>query len=129
MTRRPFNSLSASAAKAVSPGGCHRPLSGIVEGRSTGSYNDGTTRRRAFQALPGATFHREESIMLGFTLSLALVGNGASVAPASADTPSASQMRVTIERGLGFLEKQGVAWLDQRKCIACHHGAWMIWGL
>jgi hypothetical protein len=38
-------------------------------------------------------------------------------------------MRGTIGRGLSFLEKQGVAWLDQRKCIACHHGAWLIWGL
>jgi hypothetical protein len=28
-----------------------------------------------------------------------------------------------------FLEKEGVAWLNGRKCIACHHGAWMVWGL
>lgn len=45
----------------------------------------------------------------------------------AAPPPTSEQVRSSAERSLGFVEKQGVAWLDNRKCIACHHGAWMLW--
>jgi Squalene-hopene cyclase N-terminal domain len=71
--------------------------------------------------------------MLGFTLSVALAACAAAATPAPGPAapggmPAPTQVRATIERGLPFLEKQGLAWLDTRKCIACHHGAWMVWG-
>lgn len=65
--------------------------------------------------------------MFGLTLSLAALTTGADVKSASADIPTPPHVRATIERSLDFLEKAGVAWLDKRNCIACHHGAWMVW--
>src|SRR5262249_55561118 len=41
--------------------------------------------------------------------------------------PEPAQVRQTIERSLGFLEKDGVAWMKERKCAACHVVTFMIW--
>jgi hypothetical protein len=63
--------------------------------------------------------------MLGFTLTLAILATGADAK--KAPSPAAPEVRAAIERSLGSLEKKGLAWLDKRGCIACHHGAWMVW--
>ncbi len=47
------------------------------------------------------------------------------VKPASSLT--APQLRPALERGLAYLEKGGLAWMNERKCIACHHGAFLLW--
>jgi hypothetical protein len=70
---------------------------------------------------------KEKEQMMGFTLSLALLTAGADIKAAPAEVPAVPQVRSTIERSLGFLEAKGVAWLDKQGCIACHHGAWMVW--
>jgi hypothetical protein len=44
-----------------------------------------------------------------------------------ATVPDVPRARQAIERSLPFLEKAGLAWLDKRKCIACHHGAFLLW--
>jgi squalene-hopene/tetraprenyl-beta-curcumene cyclase len=54
-------------------------------------------------------------------LLTASAGAGAPVAPAPAE------VRRSVERGLGFLAKEGVAWMQEQKCIACHHGAFLLW--
>lgn len=59
-------------------------------------------------------------------LAMALFNTPAPTPAGPAPTPA--EARQTVERGLGFLEQQGIAWLDKRKCIGCHHGAWMVWG-
>src|SRR5579885_3316633 len=46
-------------------------------------------------------------------------------APGGEATPNAA--RRSVEKALPFLEKEGLAWLQNRKCIACHHGAYLIW--
>ena len=38
-----------------------------------------------------------------------------------------AQVRNAVVRSLPFLEKEGVAWMDKRKCIACHHGPFLLW--
>src|SRR5262249_11157015 len=35
--------------------------------------------------------------------------------------------KLTIERGLQFLQKEAFHWKETRKCAACHHAATMIW--
>lgn len=65
--------------------------------------------------------------MLSFTLSLTLLTVGADIKAAPAEKPTVPQVRSAVERSLGFLESEGVAWLDKQGCIACHHGAWMVW--
>ena len=36
-------------------------------------------------------------------------------------------VRGTVERALGFLEKDAVLWKSQGKCATCHHGAMTVW--
>jgi hypothetical protein len=70
--------------------------------------------------------------MFGISLVVALLGPGAAppvkAVPATGPVTE-SQVRTAVRRAVPFLEKEGVAWLNGRKCIACHHGAWMVWGL
>ncbi len=40
---------------------------------------------------------------------------------------SEKPVRPAVERGLAYLEKDGLAWMNERKCIACHHGAFLLW--
>lgn len=47
--------------------------------------------------------------------------------PTPAAKPDAKKVREASERGLLFLEKEGLAWLKERKCISCHHGPFMLW--
>jgi hypothetical protein len=62
---------------------------------------------------------------VGFSL-LFLMANRA----VGADKPAEigpEAVRKSVEKALPFLEKEGLAWLENRKCIACHHGAYLIW--
>jgi hypothetical protein len=47
--------------------------------------------------------------------------------PAAAAGPTPVEVRRSVERGLAFLAKEGTAWMQQKKCIACHHGAFLLW--
>jgi len=61
--------------------------------------------------------------VLAFTAAVSLP------APPSGPPPTAAEVRQALGRSVTYLEKEGVAWLNQRKCIACHHGQWMLWGI
>jgi len=62
-------------------------------------------------------------LLLSTTLPASL---GAQEKSKEEGTP-AERLRPTLERGLAYLEKAGLAWMKERKCIACHHGAFMLW--
>jgi Squalene-hopene cyclase N-terminal domain len=48
--------------------------------------------------------------------------------PARAESPANKlDARQAVERSLPFLEKEGLAWMQNRKCVACHHAAFMLW--
>jgi cytochrome c peroxidase len=52
----------------------------------------------------------------------------ATAVPASAETPAIKRdARPAIEKSLSFLEEKGLAWMNNQKCIACHHGAFLLW--
>jgi hypothetical protein len=54
------------------------------------------------------------------------------VAPAIADepaSPSDAAVRAAVERALPYVEKEGLAWMKDRKCVSCHHAAFMLWSL
>ncbi len=34
-----------------------------------------------------------------------------------------------IERSLPYIQKEGVAWIESRKCISCHVVSFMVWSL
>jgi hypothetical protein len=37
--------------------------------------------------------------------------------------------RRTIERSVPFIEREGVAWIETRKCVSCHQIPFMVWSL
>lgn len=47
--------------------------------------------------------------------------------PAAQARPETKKVRAAAERSLVFLEKEGLGWMKERKCIACHHGPFMLW--
>jgi hypothetical protein len=64
-------------------------------------------------------------VLLGLCLSrLALAGEPASTARAT--TPPAQQ---AVQRAIKYLEAESAAWLNTRKCAACHHVPLPLWAL
>jgi squalene-hopene/tetraprenyl-beta-curcumene cyclase len=51
--------------------------------------------------------------------------------PAAADEPrqEPSNVDVAIQRGLGFLQKDALAWKEEHDCVSCHHAALVIWSM
>src|SRR5262245_15471830 len=47
----------------------------------------------------------------------------------AAETATPQQTRRAAERGVAFLERDGVAWMNERKCISCHHVGMAVYGL
>ena len=41
--------------------------------------------------------------------------------------PSEAELRAVITKGLGFLAKDGEAWMEQKDCNSCHHLPGMLW--
>ena len=70
------------------------------------------------------------TLPLWFLFAAPLSAEETSPANPTAAKPAAlsvKELRPAIEKGLAFLEKEGLAWMNQRKCIACHHGAFLLW--
>jgi hypothetical protein len=38
-----------------------------------------------------------------------------------------AKVRETVTRSLGFLEKEGVAWMQERGCASCHNTTFLVW--
>src|SRR5215470_653066 len=55
--------------------------------------------------------------------------------PALADEPASiphatrQQVQQTVERAIGYLQTESAAWLNTRKCAACHHAPMPLWAL
>jgi squalene-hopene/tetraprenyl-beta-curcumene cyclase len=50
-------------------------------------------------------------------------------AAAQAPRPKPAGVSATIERGLGFLVKDALAWKSKHNCTSCHHAALVIWSM
>jgi hypothetical protein len=59
------------------------------------------------------------------------IGVFALLAEASAPDvrPKPSDIDATIERGLGFLVKDALAWKDRHNCVSCHHASLVVWSM
>jgi hypothetical protein len=65
------------------------------------------------------------AFILGLCLSrLALADEPASIRPATTQ-----QVQQTVERAIGYLQAESDAWLNTRKCAACHHVPLPLWAL
>ncbi len=47
--------------------------------------------------------------------------------PIAANVPLAVQAREAGQRSVPYLEKDGVAWIKERKCVTCHYVGFMVW--
>lgn len=41
--------------------------------------------------------------------------------------PDDAAVRSSVERSLAYLEKDGVAWIQKRACLSCHHVPFLLW--
>jgi len=64
-------------------------------------------------------------LLLG--LSASPPAAAAEPAPAPAATPQ--QVQRTVDRAIGYLRAESAAWLNTRKCAACHHVPLPLWAL
>jgi hypothetical protein len=65
------------------------------------------------------------AFFLGLCLSrLAYAGEPISTPPAKP-----RQVQQTVERAIGYLQTESAAWLNTRKCAACHHVPMPLWAL
>ena len=65
------------------------------------------------------------AFFLGLCLSqLALADEPASILPAKPQ-----QVQQTVERAIGYMQTESAAWLNTRKCAACHHVPMPLWAL
>src|SRR5947209_7212559 len=63
--------------------------------------------------------------LLGLGLSrLALADEPVSIPPARPQ-----QVQPTVERAIGYIRTESAAWLNTRKCAACHHVPIVLWSL
>lgn len=62
-----------------------------------------------------------------------IVGIVAAVVSASAlaraQSPQTRDIDAAIERGVGFLAKDALAWRKEHQCASCHHAALVIWSM
>jgi squalene-hopene/tetraprenyl-beta-curcumene cyclase len=47
----------------------------------------------------------------------------------SVDPGPPGDVRKVVERGIGFLEREGAAWVKKQGCASCHHVPMMVWAL
>src|SRR6185295_13124159 len=83
----------------------------------------GTQLGRRFSKLGSATVKRVNSSMTRVILAT-LFCFGTLSAMVWADDPAPvndTAVRDTVSRSLPFLEKEGVAWMKDRRCMSCHH--------
>src|SRR5215471_13195051 len=52
------------------------------------------------------------------------------IAAVRADDPAQvndTAVRDAVSRSLPFLEKEGVAWMEDHRCMSCHHVPFLLW--
>src|SRR3954468_21060106 len=49
--------------------------------------------------------------------------------PATTPAATPQQVHQTVERAIGYLQTESAAWLNTRKCAACHHAPMPLWAL
>ena len=64
-----------------------------------------------------------------FFLGLCLSRLALADEPASVPCATPQQVQQTVERAIGYLQTESAAWLNTRKCAACHHVPMVLWAL
>src|SRR5690349_9078809 len=67
------------------------------------------------------------SLVLGFSTSARAEAPAAN--PASVPSATTEQIQQTVDRAIGYIQIESAAWLNTRKCAACHHVPMPLWAL
>jgi hypothetical protein len=83
-------------------------------------------KQKAGSAADRARRRNVRTFPLLILLSFVAVMSAANVAVA-APPATAADMRAAVQRSLPYIEKVGVAWMNERKCNSCHAVTFMVW--
>lgn len=64
-----------------------------------------------------------------FLLGLCLAQPALADEPTSIPRATTKQVHQTVDRAIGYLQTESAAWLNTRKCAACHHVPMPLWAL
>jgi hypothetical protein len=68
---------------------------------------------------------RGDPAVLSLSLIVLMTAVAADATPPPAPAPA--QVRRSVERSLAFLEKDGLAWMNEKKCTSCHAVPLALW--
>src|SRR5438876_11310147 len=69
------------------------------------------------------------SMLSWFLLGLCLARPALADEPTSIPRATTEQVHQTVDRAIGYLQTESAAWLNTRKCAACHHVQMPLWAL
>ncbi len=69
------------------------------------------------------------SAFVVLSLGLLIAKLARAEAPAAIPPAATEQIRQTVDRAIGYLQTESAAWLNTRKCAACHHAGMPLWAL
>src|SRR5690242_9106286 len=69
------------------------------------------------------------SALAGVLLGLCLARPALAGPPAAVPRATTPQVHQTVERAIRYLQTESAAWLNTRKCAACHHVPMPLWAL
>lgn len=72
---------------------------------------------------------RRRSALFGLLLAVPAVAAPPVAPPPRPVTPPPADARAAVERAIPFVEREGVAWMEMRRCVSCHHTTFMTWSL
>ena len=64
-----------------------------------------------------------------FVLALVLSQSARGEEPTAIPPATTEQIHLTVDRAIGYLQKESADWLNTRKCAACHHAPMPFWAL
>src|SRR5260370_21696592 len=64
-----------------------------------------------------------------FLLGLCIARPALADEPTSIPRATTQQVHQTVDRAIGYLQAESAAWLNTRKCAACHHVPLPLWAL
>ena len=64
-----------------------------------------------------------------FFLGLCLLRPALADEPASIPHATTEQIHQAVDRAIGYVQTESAAWLNTRKCAACHHVPMPLWAL
>ena len=69
------------------------------------------------------------ALALGLCLAMPARGQVPVAIPTALPAAATEQVQHTVDRAIGYLQTESAAWLNTRKCAACHHVPMPLWAL